>query len=130
MKIAPDGYIHMLPHELTQMLSAAATLGGSEAIRLAGLDKSQITKAQAYKRFDRWRVDRWIREYKIRPVKQGGNVYLDLHTLETLSKTDELAVIVLNTNINNRLSVGERKGEPSGKGRKTNAASILADKNK
>lgn len=108
--------IIMSPFEFRQLLLTVSKQAAREALREAGLNKKQITRAEAYRRYERWRIDRWIREHKITPVKQGANIYLNVAELEALTETNELFHKI--TDNNNRQGVGERSGQHSGTGRK------------
>lgn len=77
-------------NQLQQMLNTASELGASRSLQKAGLDKSDISKNEAYRRYSRKRVDRWIEEGKIVPVKFGSAIKLNLAELEVLAKTNEL----------------------------------------
>lgn len=110
MKTDEAGYIIMSPFEFRQQMITIAKHSAAEALRQAGLDVKQVTKAEAYRRYKRWRVDRWLREHKITPVKQGGLVMLDVSELDALSHTSELFNKISNNH--NRRSVGERSGQP------------------
>lgn len=72
------------------MLTTAAEMGAKNALREMGVDKIQISKAEAYRRYSRRRVDRWVREGKIMPVKSKGSVVFNVSELEALSQTVEL----------------------------------------
>lgn len=82
--------IELHEFQLRDLLSTAAELGAKEALRKVGMDKKQISKAEAYRIYDRWRVDRWIREGKIIPVKQKGKIFLKVADLDALSETNDL----------------------------------------
>ncbi|NQU55164.1 MAG: hypothetical protein HQ522_21815 [Bacteroidetes bacterium] len=72
------------------MLSSAANLGAKNALREMGVDKTQISKAEAYRRYSRRRIDRWIKEGKIIPIKSKSSVMFNSGELETISQTVEL----------------------------------------
>jgi len=76
--------------QLRQMLSSAANLGAKNALREMGVDKTQISKAEAYRRYSRRRIDRWIKEGKIIPIKSKSSVMFNSGELETISQTVEL----------------------------------------
>ena len=76
--------------QLEQLLSSAAELGAKSALRQMGVDKTQISKAEAYRRYSRRRIDRWVREGKITPVKSKGSVLFNVSELEVLSQSTEL----------------------------------------
>lgn len=72
------------------MLTTAAELGAKNALRQIGADKTQISKAESYRRYSRRRIDRWVREGKIMPVKSNGSVVFNVSELDALSQTVEL----------------------------------------
>lgn len=76
--------------QLRQMLSSAANLGAKNALREMGVDKTQISKAEAYRRYSRRRIDRWIKEGKITPIKSKVSVMFNSSELEAISQTVEL----------------------------------------
>lgn len=76
--------------QLRQMLNSAAELGAKNALRDMGVDKTQISKAEAYRRYSRRRIDRWVKEGKIIPIKSKGSVMFNSGELETISQTVEL----------------------------------------
>lgn len=76
--------------QLRQMLSTAAEMGAKSALREMGIDKSQISKAEAYRRFSRRRIDRWVREGKIKPIKSKGSVLFNVSEVESQAQTVEL----------------------------------------
>jgi len=76
--------------QLRQMLTTAAEMGAKNALREMGVDKTQISKAEAYRRYSRRRIDRWMKEGKIKPVKSNGSILLNVSELESISQTVEL----------------------------------------
>lgn len=76
--------------QLRQMLTTAAEMGAKNALREMGVDKTQISKAEAYRRYSRRRIDRWTKEGKIKPVKSNGSILLNVSELESISQTVEL----------------------------------------
>jgi hypothetical protein len=76
--------------QLRQMLTTAAEMGAKNALREMGVDKSQISKAECYRRYSRRRIDRWVREGKIMPVKSSNSVLFNVSELEAISQTVEL----------------------------------------
>jgi hypothetical protein len=76
--------------QLRQMLSSPANLGAKNALREMGVDKMQISKAEANRRYSRRRIDRCVKEKKIIPIKSKGSVMFNSAELETISQTVEL----------------------------------------
>jgi len=74
------------------MLCTAAEIGAKNALRVMGIDKTQISKAEAYRRYSRRRVDRWVREGKIIPVKSSKSVLFNTSDLDLLAQSVELYV--------------------------------------
>lgn len=67
---------------LQQMLNTAAEMGAKQVIDRLGLEKKQITLAEAYRAYSRKRVDLWIHEGIVKRVKQGNRIFLDKAQLE------------------------------------------------
>ncbi len=82
--------VQLYENQLRQMLSTAAEMGAKNALRDMGVDKTQISKAEAYRRYSRRRIDRWVRKGKIMPVKSMKSVLFDSAELEAISQTIEL----------------------------------------
>lgn len=82
--------VQLYENQLRQMLSTAAEMGAKNALREMGVDKTQISKAEAYRRYSRRRIDRWVREGKIIPIKSKGSVLFNSGDLEAISQTVEL----------------------------------------
>jgi hypothetical protein len=82
--------VQLYEFQLRQMLSSAANLGAKNALREMGVDKMQISKAEANRRYSRRRIDRWVKEKKIIPIKSKGSVMFNSAELETISQTVEL----------------------------------------
>ncbi len=77
-------------YQLQQMLNTAAELGASNVLVELGLNKTKITKAEAYRRYTRRLIDKWVRECKVTPVKIEGTTLLDVKELELVSKVNDL----------------------------------------
>jgi len=88
--------VQLHENQLRQMLSSAAEMGAKNALRDIGVDKTQVSKAEAYRRYSRRRIDRWIKERKIVPVRSKGSVLINLAELEAISQTEELYFIHIN----------------------------------
>lgn len=76
--------------QLRQMMSTAAELGAKHALIAAGIDKTEISQAESYRRFSRKSVDGWIQKGIIKPIKRGSSIKLNLAQLESLSMTNLL----------------------------------------
>lgn len=77
-------------NELRQLLVTAAELGAKTALREAGLNKSQISKAEAYRRYSRKRVDMWIKNNDVVPIKKGTSTLLNVRDLDSISQIQQL----------------------------------------
>lgn len=73
--------------ELRNMFLTAASLGSKNTLIALGLDKTEISKAEAYRQYSRRTVDQWIKQALIRPIKRGTKVRLNALELEMLSQT-------------------------------------------
>jgi len=76
--------------ELQQMLNTASELGANRVLVKNGLVKTEISKSEAYRRYGRKSVDRWIRMGEIEPIKRGAAIRLNVTELDLLSKTNIL----------------------------------------
>lgn len=76
--------------QLRQIIKTAAEQGAKHILVLAGLEKTEITKTEAYRRFSRRKVDNWIKEGDIIPTKRGKTSYLQVLEIEALSQTNDL----------------------------------------
>ena len=75
-------------NQLKQLLETAAELGAGSALRRAGLDKPQISKADACRMYGRKKVDKWIKNKDIIPTLIGNtSVLLNVKELEAISQT-------------------------------------------
>lgn len=78
------------PYQLQQMLCAAAEMGAKKALERAGLDKTQVSRSEAYRRFSKYRVDTWIKQGKVNTVKDKGLTLINLSELEAVSQTENI----------------------------------------
>lgn len=78
--------IHLTPFQLEQLLTTAVEIGVSRVTE----KKAYVFQAEAYKKYGRRTIDRWVQEMKITPVKQNTRVKFDAHRLNELSKVNEL----------------------------------------
>ena len=49
----------------------------------------QVCQATAYRQYGRVRVNRWAREGKIQPVKQGNRIYYEAYALLKASRENQ-----------------------------------------
>ena len=82
--------IQLEENQLRHLLTTAAEMGAKTALTEAGLQKKEITKAEAYRRYSRRSVDGWILAGKIIPVMRGVKTMLVVVDLELLAKTNQL----------------------------------------
>jgi hypothetical protein len=76
--------------ELTRLLITAAELGALEVLRKHNLISQYISKQEAYRRYKRGTVDRWISEGLIALVKDGpatSKWRIDALEIEAVSKS-------------------------------------------
>ena len=76
--------------QLQSLLSEAAELGASIAMTQVGLLKPYLSKNQAWTKYGRSNVERWIREGLITPRKDGNNTAkwrIDRLEIESVAKT-------------------------------------------
>lgn len=60
--------------------------------RKVGLIGGQISQASAYRQFSRARVQRWVKQGRIRPVNQNGHIYYPIDDLTRLSTMYEYKI--------------------------------------
>lgn len=77
-------------YELESMLERASELGAAKICSELGLQKSQITQREAFRRFGESRVLRWKKEGKIVPIKSIRTIYYSLVELQRLKAVNEL----------------------------------------
>ncbi|WP_146610894.1 hypothetical protein [Pedobacter cryoconitis] len=62
----------MLPHNIAALMHGVAELTVTMMLEKTGAMKIGISKQEAYRQYGRPRVDRWIRERKIRKTKKDN----------------------------------------------------------
>ena len=73
------------------MLATAAEIGASSALINAGITKTQIYKAEAYRRYGRRSIDKWIEQRLILPIQREKNsVFINVKELDAISTTHKL----------------------------------------
>jgi len=80
---------NILPHQFLNFLEDAMEVGATRALIKAGLEKPNITLAEAYRIYKRRKVDGWIRKKLIIKIKNGdknSRVELDRAKCELLNK--------------------------------------------
>ncbi len=77
--------------QFKDMLAVAAEVGANSALVNAGLKKAQISKAEAYRRYGRKKIDRWIKDKIVIPIPIGKtSVVLSVNDLEAVTITRNL----------------------------------------
>jgi len=72
------------------MLTTASELGAKRANIENGLVKTEISKAEAYRRHGRRIVDDWIKAGHLHPVSRNGSWRISVMELEIVSRTTDL----------------------------------------
>jgi hypothetical protein len=70
--------------DLISILTNAANSSAAAALRSAGIDSGELSKSQAYKRYGRANVDRWLRE-KLITIKNKKFNALELNAIAAAS---------------------------------------------
>ena len=83
-------YIQLEENQLQHMMNTAAEIAVKKVLSEAGLQKKEITKAEAYRRYSRRSVDGWILSGQLKPVIRGSKTMLVIVELELLAKTNQL----------------------------------------
>lgn len=76
--------------ELFSIMTTMAELGAKNALIAAGIDKTEISLAEAYRRFSRKNVDAWIKSEKLNAIKRGAATKIKLMDLEYAAKLNPL----------------------------------------
>lgn len=82
--------IQLQKYQLEEMLTSAAKLGASMVVISLGIDKTAISKNEAYNRYSRRLVDTWIKTGKVKAVKQNNRILLSVAELESVSVVNDL----------------------------------------
>jgi|PlaIllAssembly_1097288.scaffolds.fasta_scaffold1216955_1 hypothetical protein len=75
--------------KLATLLETVSESAASKVLVKLGLQKSQISQREAFRRFGEGRVMRWRLDGKIKPNKSGGKIYYSLDDLEKLKGINE-----------------------------------------
>ena len=65
----------------------SATIAVKKALSDLGISKSEISKAEAYRRFGRRTIDRWINQKKITLLPRGKSFKINIIELESYSSS-------------------------------------------
>lgn len=85
--------IELTENQLDQLLQAAAELGANQALASLGKIRPYLNKSEAFRRFGRNKVERWIGQALVTPRKDGGHSApwrIDRLELESLGKAGEI----------------------------------------
>ncbi len=83
-------FIDCTPGQFQELIANAVNIGYQKALVENGQLKAYLSKADAYRKYGRRQVDRWIREKLVTKVKDGTNsssIRLDRTELETVAMT-------------------------------------------
>ena len=87
--------------DLYTLLSTAAEYGAKKALVAAGLEKTEINLAEAYRRYSRKNIDAWIKSKQINTVKRGSSIKIQLLDLEKVSLFVPVSSMTLINSIKN-----------------------------
>lgn len=76
-------------YQLRNFWKDASEIGATTALIKAGLVQANITQAEAWRRFKRHKVEKWVKLELVEPIKNGKTVEFDLATLEILNKESQ-----------------------------------------
>lgn len=76
--------------ELRQMLAKAAELGAIEAMRRNGIINMEVSKAKAYRRMSKHKIDEAIKSGKLPYTVRNNRVYIKVTDLESFAAEDDL----------------------------------------
>ena len=95
--------IQLTQGQLAKLLTSAAKIGAIEALTQAGVLKTYLKKADAFRMYGRANVERWIQEGLITPRKDGN------HSASWRLDRKELEAVANASNRNTYLNIEERK---------------------
>lgn len=76
--------------KLADMLAVASQAGSSKILEELGLKKSQISQREAYTRYGKANISRWLKSAQIVPVRKGKTLWYDTNMLEILMSSSSL----------------------------------------
>ena len=77
----------ILTQELRQIILTTAEQAAKYALIEAGINKPEITKADAYRRYSRRTVDKWVSAGLITLVKRGKKSFVNSLEIDSLAKS-------------------------------------------
>ena len=89
-------------NQFEEIVKTSAQMGATMFAVDHGLVKTKITRAEAYRRYSKWLVDRWINEGRVKPIKDGGFVLLDVKELEATANINKLYEKFINPQLNKK----------------------------
>ncbi len=84
-----------LTKEIRQIILTTAEQAAKHALVEAGINKPDISKADAYRRYSRRTVDKWIASGLLVPVKRGKKTYINSLEIDSLAKSIYLSEVHL-----------------------------------
>lgn len=87
--------INLELYQLKKFWEDASEIGATRALIKAGLVQANITQAEAWRRFKRHKVERWVRLNLIEPIKNGKTVEFELVALEILNKETQHSYLTI-----------------------------------
>lgn len=90
------------PAELARILLESVSHGTKKVLAETGIEKERISKAEAYRLYGRFQVDRWIAEGLLQPFK--GQIFISPSGINR----KKLAAIAAASNRDTYLPVAER----------------------
>ncbi len=82
--------MEITPHRLKQIIITSSEIGARYVIDTLGLDKKQISLAEAYRVYGRKRVDYWKREGLVDYAKQGKRIFINKSDCEKQASINRL----------------------------------------
>ncbi len=77
--------------QLEDLLKIANEAGANRVLTELGLKKKQISQRETLKRYGHARVQRWRKQGKIVPVKNGRTIYYKVEELERLQSVNDFS---------------------------------------
>lgn len=76
--------------EMRKIIKTTAQVAAKQALVSAGIDKTQVSRAEASRRFGRYAVDVWVKKGQIEIINRGGSSILNLMELELLAAVSDM----------------------------------------
>lgn len=83
--------------EIKKLIATGAEMGFNRALQEMGAVSRLVSQSEAYRRFKKSRVQRWVKDGNIAPKRGEGigknaTIYYDINTLLALDKSENIII--------------------------------------